>query len=91
MDKRIVILKRMIHLKPMKNGHLKVNVERCNGMSLIVPTSITSDLTRFEQQCVVVHIYKIMERSLNKQDARVQIRNLNYAQIFGSPWNLEKK
>lgn len=83
----------------LKTGKTSINLVEHNGHLYIMGyaskygrnfrrlTSIKADLTLFEKRAVLIHIYKAIEAN-NALDAfRNQLGHMNYAEVFGSPWN----
>lgn len=83
---RLNQLKRFITLV-YKNGHVLVEI-KSRGRTLKVLSNVHDRLTLFEQDALVIHVYKLFERSTSNKDLKQSITNTNYAQVFGSPWHL---
>lgn len=56
-------------------------------------TSVTSDLTNLEKKVVLIHVYKLIEDAKesvtigSKTGLKMHLNIMNYAEVFGSPWN----
>jgi hypothetical protein len=67
-------------LKPIK-GHVHVKLIPCrSGKRKQGLSSVTSDLNSFELKAVAIHFYKLLE------SGHRAIKNVNYADVFGSRW-----
>ena len=84
---RIAELKKVIKLAK-KNGHIEISVV-ANGRRIKQVTSITSKLTEFEKNAVVVHTYKMIESTKCNNELKKDLNNCNYAEVFGSPWTIQ--
>jgi hypothetical protein len=90
-NKRLNDIKRFIKITKHKSGHLFV-VSKFKGCRFKRLTSIRSDLTAFELNAVFVHVYKLIAariRTSNPKFIGSEVSHMNYAEVFGSPWELE--
>lgn len=68
-----------------KHGHINVQIKNDNLKNY--QTNIHDKLTKFEKKVVLIKILTMIDSlEYDKKVLKYKIINLNYAQIFGSPW-----
>jgi len=87
MKQRINKLKQAIGIFS-KNDHINITC-KLNGKVFKAKTNIHDNLTRFEHDAVIVHIYKLIDECYTRTELRKRLDNTNYAEVFGGPWNLD--
>ena len=74
----------------VKHKHIMVEMKLTSGRTIKQLSNIHSDLTKFELDCVYIHMYKILDACHTSGDiVKGVIIGTNYAKVFGSPWSLE--
>lgn len=85
-DDRLRSLKRFIGLADV-NGQLEVCIYSRRRYVRVI-SNVGSCITKFERDVVIVHVYRIAELAKTNEELAQAIKSMNYAEVFGSPWNL---
>jgi hypothetical protein len=89
---RLTDIKKRIKLTK-QDGHIHVEMKVTNRRTVKQLSNVHADLTRFELDCVYVYMYTIMARHVGWEHEpkhyKKEIKNTNYATVFGSPWGLK--
>jgi hypothetical protein len=83
---RIQTLKKFISID-CTTDHVTVTMVS-KGRKIVQQTSVTSDLSKFERDAAIVHFYKKMVEAKSNAALKSELNCTNYAEIFGSPWEL---
>jgi hypothetical protein len=86
---RLQAVKKFIFLTK-KNGHIFVEIKR-PGFRLQQLTNVHDRLSQFEQGVMLIHLYRLFAENDSHKVLKKLIEHLNYAAVFGSPWELLKE
>lgn len=83
---RIRILRSLIKVTE-QDRHICIEM-KSKGKRIKQLTSIRSALSAFEKDVIIIHAYKLMEQAESNVKLKEALKHCNYAEVFGSPWNL---
>jgi len=86
---RLELIKRFISIEIAPTHHIKITA-RFRGRTIKQLTSIHANLTEFEKNCILIHVYKVLANAENNRAAKHTLGNCNYARVFGTPWELKQ-
>lgn len=90
-NERLTAVKKIIQIETHKSGHLIIK-SKMKGHRFKRISNIKSDLTAFELNCVYIFAYRLISSMSNIYATKYisqAISNSNYAEVFGTPWNLK--
>ncbi len=76
-----------------KNHHIEIIVKYDKKdyykLNVKILSSIATELVEssFKRKVILIHCYKLLERfRTNPKGLKQELKNCNYAQVFGTPW-----